>query len=215
MRRLILASLAFASVCRGQDVSSAGLTPRNPWMALFPIFLSGVLGAGGVLIGVWLAGRRRAAENAANRQNTLEVERLKAEIAAKGRSQDLRWAFRREVYANLSLTIAAFIESSKQRRSLLKEHRAIPESLQQEILTQLAQLRALANLASLAIGESVLPSLRSVLTNSSAVEGDDCGTERLQELSRLQRLVHQTSRQEIWGAAGNDVERGPARRSQP
>jgi len=215
MRRLILAALAFTAVCQGQGVSRAGLPPQNAWMALLPICLSGMLGAGGVLIGVWLAGRRRAAENAANRQNALDVERLKAEIAAKGRSQDLRWAFRKDVYSNLSLTIAALIESSKQRRSLLQEHRPIPESLQQEILAQIAQLRALANLASLAIGESVMPSLRSVVAHASTVEGNDCGGERLQELSRLQRLVHQTSRQEIWGTAENKVERGAARRSQP
>jgi len=210
LRRLSLTMVAAAAVCWCQSglVESTGAShgsvqtviPREVWMPVFEVLLAGIVGASGALFGVWMAGRRHTAENAANREHDLEVERRKAEIAARAKSQDARWAFRRDVYVSLSNTITALMENGKTRRNLLKEHREVPETLQQEMLSNFAQLKALANLAPMAIGDSVLPPLRSVQIHASGGEDGERAAEQLHALADLRRLVHQAGRRELWGA---------------
>jgi hypothetical protein len=68
---------------------------------ILPTILGAGLGAGITLYGIRQNNKHNAAENAANRKHQLEMETAKAEIAAKYRSQDRRWAFRKDVYVNL------------------------------------------------------------------------------------------------------------------
>jgi hypothetical protein len=200
-------ALAAVSWCQDGTEPAKAEIPRDVWMPIVEVLVAGLVGATGALIGVLLAGRRNAAENAANRQQALEIERLKAETAAKCRTQDARWAFRRDVYVSLSNTITALREAGKTRRNLLKEHREVPESLQREMLSHFAQLKALASLAPLAISDSVLPSLRTVTTQ--AWGGEDCerAGEQLHALADLRRLVHEASRKDLWGAGEEGRER--------
>ena len=78
---------------------------ENLWAALLKIVLPTILGAGlgaGItLYGIRQNNKHNAVESAANREHQLKVEIAKAEIAAKYKSQDNRWEFRKGVYVNL------------------------------------------------------------------------------------------------------------------
>jgi hypothetical protein len=77
------------------------MPPANPWMRLVELVIPGVIGAGLALFGVWLTNKNNAATNAANRQHEFHIERMKAETAARYKSLDNNWAFRKDVYINL------------------------------------------------------------------------------------------------------------------
>lgn len=84
------------------------MPPESIWTSLLkvaiPTVLGAGLGAGITLYGVWLTNKRNAAENAANREHALNIERIKDEIAAEARSRDNRWEFRKDVYSDLIRT---------------------------------------------------------------------------------------------------------------
>lgn len=69
-------------------------TPPNVWMHLAELVLPGIIGFAGALIAVWFTQRH---------QRQLELH--KAELAAKYKSQDNRWEFRKDVYVNLLSSI--------------------------------------------------------------------------------------------------------------
>jgi len=81
------------------------MPPESVWTMLFkvviPTILGAGLGAGLALYGVRQTNKHNTAENAANREHQLRLETAKAEIAAKYKSQDNRWEFRKDVYVNL------------------------------------------------------------------------------------------------------------------
>lgn len=78
--------------------------PTAPWVhfleLILPVLVGTGLGAGLAFYSVSRTNKHNSAENAANRHHQLDVEIAKAEIAAKYRSQDRRWEFRKDVYVN-------------------------------------------------------------------------------------------------------------------
>ena len=66
-----------------------------------PTIVAAALASGITLYGVNRTHKHQAAENEANRTHLLQVEIAKAEIAAKHRSQDRRWEFRKYIHVNL------------------------------------------------------------------------------------------------------------------
>jgi hypothetical protein len=68
--------------------------PPNSWMHVVELVLPGIIGFAGALIAVWFTQRH---------QRQLELH--KAERAAKYKSQDNRWEFRKDVYVNLLTSI--------------------------------------------------------------------------------------------------------------
>src|ERR1035438_5545614 len=90
------------------------MPPESIWTALLKVVLPTILGAGlgaGItLYGLRQTNKHNATENMANREHQLAVEVAKAEIAAKHRSQDNRWAFRKDVYSGLIKSVSELID---------------------------------------------------------------------------------------------------------
>jgi len=178
MRRYILFTLTTAAVCFCQDAQRArpDLPPitvtvpaENPWTTLVKVATPALL----TLFGVWLTNKKNAAENAANREHQLSIERIKDEIAAEAKSRDNQWEFRKEVYVNLlnSITDCISVLSQFHELELLSPTKmASPEA---ELQKRLADHRGIfmsasgtsirfANLAPLAVADSVIPILMTL-----------------------------------------------------
>src|SRR2546427_8155916 len=106
MRRLLMLSViafsGWSQLAPQQSqqpiVVQVQMPPANPWVHFVELVVPGIIGAGLALFGVWFTNKNNVATNAANQRHQLDIERIKAEIAAKYKSQDNRWAFRKEIY---------------------------------------------------------------------------------------------------------------------
>jgi hypothetical protein len=78
------------------------------WMGLLklaiPTIAAAALASGITLYGVNKTHKHQATENEASRKHLLQVEIAKAEIAAKYKSRDRRWEFRKELHVDLNKT---------------------------------------------------------------------------------------------------------------
>jgi hypothetical protein len=109
------------------------MPPESIWTALLrlaiPTILGAGLGAGLTLYGVRLTNRHNAAENTENRQHQLVIEIRKAEIAARYKSQDNRWTFRKDLYVRL---MASAIELTETYHTILDSRRSLRTTLTDE-----------------------------------------------------------------------------------
>jgi hypothetical protein len=80
---------------------------------VLPTILGAGLGAGITLYGLRQNNKHNAAENKANREHQLQVELAKAEIAAKYKSQDRRWEFRKDVHVNVIKAASQVLDVAK------------------------------------------------------------------------------------------------------
>jgi hypothetical protein len=90
------------------------MPPANPWMRLVELVVSGIIGAGLALFGVWLTNKNNAAENEANRKHQFEVN-----------SRQKRWEFRKGPAASTPDHDVAMPESFRHREP---ESRGTPEA---------------------------------------------------------------------------------------
>jgi hypothetical protein len=199
---------------------------------VLPTILGAALGAGITLYGLRQNNKHNAAENKANREHQLQVEIAKAEIAAKYRSQDNRWAFRKDVYVNLITTISGLIGACsdvatnmtrfhqlKQELTPLTDPRmtAVLEGLKTNIDDQIAHGNVFAtyvSLSPLAIAEDVVPLVTSTWEK---FEDLDLSTpeliaanmpEKQKTLGELLRKLQAAARKDLWGTPETEAKTG-------
>jgi len=110
LRKAAVLLAAGCSLCLAQTPPATATLPpivhvempkSDPVTHLIEVFLPGLIGAAIALSGVWLTNRTSEKTNALARQHQLDLERIKDEIAAEGRSRDNRWEFRKQVYCDV------------------------------------------------------------------------------------------------------------------
>lgn len=188
------------------------MPPESIWTSLLkvaiPTVLGAGLGAGITLYGVWLTNKRNAAENAANRQHQLEVEIARAKIAAKYKSEDNRWEFRKEVYVNL---INATDDLLTGFATLLRLNAFNDASaFSAEIIPPFKTFLRHASLAPLAKADLV-PSLVSAAVDAIMRVDDDGQTSSAQvrtlygHLGALRTSLQEAGRKDLWEAPENEA----------
>jgi len=198
--------------------------PETVWTALLKLAFPSILGAGFALLGVWLTNRNHATENAANRDHLLQVEIARAEIAAKYKSQDNRWEFRKEVYTKLILAASGLVRTRTAigtemvRLDQLKRNQTADSAEQIAALTQRLTIAAqehlkhgetlanYASLAPLATAEEVVPLVAAV--NKEIFNPEDFRTPETiaatyvratEVLGELLRKLQAAGRRDLWG----------------
>lgn len=196
------------------------MPPESVWMMLLKVILPTILGAGlgaGItLYGIRQNNKHNASENEANRKHQLEVEISKAEIAAKYRSQDNRWAFRKDVYVNL-IKVAYDLQALLMELQLRIEHRASVsnESRQQTFLDthgKIKELLSWGNLAPLAKADDVLPILAASfghIFQPPSTDGDaaELLMQRLLGLDTVIAKLQAAGRKDLWDTPETEAER--------
>jgi hypothetical protein len=203
------------------------MPPESVWMVLLKVVLPTVLGvalgSGITLYGMRQSNKHNAAENKANREHQLQVEIAKAEIAAKYKSQDNRWEFRKEVYYNtikaLFMVISGYMRVL-QSQPLLKhenaETRARAEQMFKDAQTDLklygTQFMTNAIVAPLAQADDVAAAFNEGYRNayqSVVLCGGDVDTKLLQlEIDRLTTIFGMLTvagRKDLWGTPEDEV----------
>lgn len=139
-----------------------------------PTIAAAALASGITLYGVNKTHKHQATENEASRKHLLQVEIAKAEIAAKYRSEDRRWEFRKDVYVKLINATSGMISANSEIGSImsdiqqLKQAQTLTPSQLKDLSSRiesaggrhLAHATVLAenvSLAPLAVAEDVLP----------------------------------------------------------
>ena len=199
---------------------------------VLPTILGAGLGAGITLYGLRQNNKHNAAENKANRDHQLQVEIAKAEIAAKYKSQDNRWAFRKDVYVNLITSASGLIRAwssiardmtlanqLEQERTPLTDSRmaGVLERLTSHIDDQHAHgkvFSAYVSLSPLAIAEDVVPLVTSTWEKFKDL---DLSTpqliaanmpEKQKALGELLRKLQAAGRKDMWGTPETEAKSG-------
>jgi hypothetical protein len=188
-----------------------------------PTLLGAGLGAGLTLYGVRLTNKHNAAENAATRQHSLDIERIKDEIAADAKSRDNRWTFRRDIYVNLIEATTALIGVYSTMRTFHTAIQATPPLATDPLIARkrsetaeafgqaVKQFNRSSALASLATAEDVLLSIQQVLPGMSEWV-DVASPDHLTYLKRqmlvfdeLRSKLQAAGRKDLWGTTGNEA----------
>jgi hypothetical protein len=213
------------------------------WTVLFklaiPTILGAVLGSDITLYGLRQTNKHNAAENKANREHQLQVEIAKAEIAAKYKSQDNMWEFRKDVYVNLIQALSMAGETMKQVGLKLQESYQLRhttpvdsnklDKANTNINLCLDQLRATdrqidlyAPLAPLAMADDVLPlisALELAIAKADTINIEipenlpvwtNLWTKRYAEL--LQKL-QAAGRKDLWGTSEHEAKAESAKQT--
>ena|SRR5450759_1794136 len=219
-----------------QSAAKSEIPPADPWVRLVELAVPGLVGIAGALIGVLLTNRYNAATNEANRKHQLDVERVKAEIAAKYRSQDTQWAFRKDVYVNLITATSGLIRACSGVATNMSEanrlkHEQIPltdlrmagviKRLNSDIDDYVAHGNVFAtyfSLSPLAIAEDVVPLVKSTwerfreLDLSSPLSSPELIAanmpEQLKTLGELLRRLQVAGRKDLWGTPEPEAKAG-------
>jgi hypothetical protein len=138
--------------------------PTNPWAHLVEIVVPGIIGAGIAFLGVWWTNKRNAAENAANRQHALDIEKIKDKIAAEAKSRDNRWEFHKNTYIGLITAIEQVLSIMSECCVLMSHNLPLPPDHLQRIHESIKQFSIAANLAPLAVSKGLLPLIKSTLS---------------------------------------------------
>jgi hypothetical protein len=226
MRRLFLILTLFSVLCRSQQraqqptqppiVVKVEMPPTNPWVHLVEIVLPGIIGAGIAFLGVWWTNKRNAAENGANREHQVLIEIAKAEIAAKYRSQDNRWSFRKDAYVNLLRSVTALLRKRGDFLVLVKKQsRLKPENVSELKLTHdekaaniheyralFAEYMASMCIATLATGDEALtaslPSNAKIHENYSLDSKEDQVILDIDAFGKLLGALTLAGRKDLW-----------------
>jgi hypothetical protein len=179
-----------------------------------PAILAAGVGAGLTLYGVRQTNKHNAAENTANREHQLQVEIAKAEIAAKHRSQDNRWEFRKDVYTKLiTLTteMLRHLRAAGLQRRRIKQLSQV-EDADSETVTTLrnnmnfhgnqaialhAEYDIYINLAPLATADDILPLVLNVREKTREIESP-ASPEFLQALTDFIQSLQAAGRKDLW-----------------
>jgi hypothetical protein len=206
------------------------MPPEGIWTSLFklviPTILGAGLGAGITLYGVSKTNKHNATENAADRENQLQVEAAKANIAAEAKSRDNRWAFRKDVYvnlinattdlirfyANLRLTNAktAVVERNAPdaARRFHEEQERVEHWKQFRMVTD--TLMKHLHLAKLATADEVFPALEKTTKDLfSATDpyslSPEALTDRIMTYFDLRTRLCDAGRKDLWGAPNSEA----------
>jgi hypothetical protein len=190
--------------------------PANRWVHVAEIVVPGIIGAGIAFLGVWWTNKRNAAENAANREHQLLIEAAKAEIAAKYRSQDNRWSFRKDAYVSLLRSVTAllrkrydFLVLVKKQSRLKPDNAAELQLTHEEKAANLHEYRTLfaeymANIciATLATGDEALtaslPSNAKMHENYSLSSKEDQVMQDIDAFGKLLGALTLAGRKDLW-----------------
>jgi hypothetical protein len=193
------------------------MPPTNPWLHLIEIVVPGIIGAGLALFGVWLTNKRNAAENAANRQHAIDIERTKDEIAAEAKSRDSRWNFQKDIYYNLIKATSDMIRLNirivdlERTKNAFHSDGAYPEEFQQ-MREQAFSAHDLAsetfvtycNLAPLAMADDVntlAQKVRALFTKRMDFKSPECESqlnEMIDALKVLIQALQAAGRKDLW-----------------
>ena len=195
------------------------MPPTNLWMHLAESLWPGIVGAGSALLGVWLTNKNNQKTNAANRQHASDIERTKDEIAAEAKIRDNRWAFRKDVYVNLvySITDCILVLAQFHDLQLLVKFENPDADIQKRLEDHRARFMAAsatfvrnANLAPLAIADSVLPVLMTLDKQLPAFFASQ--PERATSLKIIANFnaalsaLQLAGREDLWGTPETDEE---------
>ena len=197
------------------------VNPPNPWTQ-FGSLAPGIIAALSALVAIWLTQRHQ-----------LRLEIAKAEIAAKYRSQDNRWAFRKDVYVNLITATSGLIRAwsgiaanmrvanqLKQEGTPLTDIRmtGVIQRLTSDINGQEAHGATFAtyvSLSPLAIAEDVVP---LVTTTWESFKDLDLSApeliaanmpEKQKALGELLRKLQAAGRKDLWGTPEPEAKTEP------
>ena len=151
------------------------MPPTNPWIHIVELIVPGIIGAGLALFGVWLTNKHNEMTNAANREHQLQVEVAKAEIAAKYKSQDNRWDFRKDVHVNLIKAATEAQRAAVAMGRALMEYNRLADQMQTFFDTlneSNSRIHIYSNLAPLAMADDVLPLVSVIQADVSSHEGE-------------------------------------------
>jgi hypothetical protein len=167
-----------------------------------PVIIGTGFGAGLAFYGLSRTNKHNARENVANRQHQLDVEVAKAKIAAEYRSQDNRWTFRKEIYCGL---ITGIEQSLSQSISARNDVQPLSPEAKEKLFNVMANFSIAASLAPLAASKSLLPLVKSTLseltTNRDPAKPFTSMTyERFQHVfADLREKVQDVGRNDLWG----------------
>ena len=190
-----------------------------------PTIVAAALASGITLYGVNRTHKHQAAENEANRTHLLQVEIAKAEIAAKHRSQDRRWEFRKDVYVNLIQSTSLYLEFFQTLGSTIAEISRLKQQSPVDLLqviTVTKEAQALlaritpintqfdlySYLAPLATADDVLPLIAEVKRTKPSYEIGDLAVPddfvkwthtNTEMVTELLKKLQETGRKDLWG----------------
>lgn len=179
-----------------------------------PTIAAAALASGITLYGVNKTHKHQATENDANRKHLLQVEVAKAEIAAKYKSQDRRWEFRKEVHVNLNkATVDVFLTQTRLLQyAHLRNHRIdiVRENatknillLQEELTINVKAFWHCVTLAPLATAKGVLPIIQSSYSQMGEVIDWDTHPEQqirrqLDATADCLKALQDAGRKDLW-----------------
>ena len=177
------------------------MPPANPWLRVVEVVIPGIIGIAGALIAVWFTQRH---------QRRLEFH--KAEIAARYKSHDNRWAFRKDVYVNilaacdaLANSLVAVAEMQRVINSKSPGYESLLPLQQQNmsnIVRNQGEFSKYALWAPLAMADDVAPLVQLALKQlAGGNDLDDCDalTSKTMMLLRLTAALQTAGRKDLWG----------------
>jgi hypothetical protein len=174
------------------------MPPTNPWTHLAEPVVPGIIGFLSAIIAVWLTQR-----------NQRRLEFHKAELAAKYKSRDSRWTFRKDVYVNLinATTDLDLAFSTLLRLNAIYDNNAYDR----EVMPPLKKFLRYAALAPIATADPV-PALVSTaaieimrIDHRSQTESDQVRTVS-GRLYTLRSSLQKAGRKDLWGLPDVEAE---------
>jgi hypothetical protein len=180
------------------------VNPPNPWTQLGNL-APGIITALSALVAVWLTQRHQ-----------LRLEFHKAELAAKYKSQDNRWAFKKDLYVDLIKTTHDILKNLHNMAYAITLKNAPEESLRNlarqmfetdvpHFQASIKDLTTYAALAPLATADDVLPLLTAAAdqvfreVNVNAPDATDRIQGQLKALRALLNELQAAGRNDLWG----------------
>jgi hypothetical protein len=226
MRRFLLTIILTASSIWSQAapqqaqppiVVKVEMPPESVWTTLLklaiPTILGAGLGAGLTLYGVRQTNKHNASENTANREHQLRVEIAKADIAARYKSQDRRWEFRKEVYVNLLNATSDLADNYSQSSSFphplsdgTSDEIALRfQSLSSQYGEAVRRFLRLSDVAPLALADEVAPLVSATISQIKTRidwQSQEAKTQceaKARTMLQLVKELQTAGRKDLWG----------------
>lgn len=196
------------------------MPPTNPWLRMVELLVPGIIGAGIALLGVWLTNKNNAATNEANREHALDIEGIKAKIAAEAKSRDNRWEFRKDVYVRIITSVVGLIDGYaviKASRRLLQptmsdegmqELNETHRNAHSDLALKVSEFHISAALAPIATADLIIrPFLEADVFHGGTdyPEYDTTLQSRLNELSTLLGRLQVAGCKDLWDSPEPEV----------
>lgn len=191
---------------RPANSTNQPLNAPNPWTQIGNL-APGIITALSVLVAVWLTQRYQ-----------LRLEFHKAELAAKYKSQDNRWAFRKDVYVNLVNSLTTVItcyDLVYLKANEAQETPDISHETNEKLKLAFDQFMIHVHLASLATAEEVDHLVQNQLPKFVKISETDSATvedyaDLIQVLVKLRQDLCAEGRRELWGTPEPEARAGAA-----